>query len=263
MSVVPDIRVERGTSAALADMIWDEFFASRYRGQSLAIHAPYIHDKDCVRSIVATNEGGILGGLIVKDYRSVDQIPVSMIGFVCVRRENRGKQVSRLLLYKAIADARDRGIAGLVLWTATSQVYAHVGFRQDPRDLFFLTGPLKARTSLLVSTTPLTLAPRGLPAFADGAARLETAAASATILNTMNGPSLADWTGEDNDVIDLLGTAVKGPLWINALTSDSLPNAIKQRAAPPLHVVPSRRLALALGRPSITDFPQIRILDRI
>jgi predicted N-acetyltransferase YhbS len=263
MSTVPDIRVDAGTSTEMADLIWKIFFESRCRGQSLDIHAPYIHDKDSVRSVVALNEDGIAGGLIVKDYRTADQTPVSMIGFVCVRPENRGKHLSRLLLLQAIDDARERGIAGLILWSGTPQVYAQVGFQPDPRDMFFQAGPLVGRTSPKVSATALDLAPRGLPAFADGAVHLETEAASATLLNTSKGPALVEWSGNDTNLIELLSAAVKGPLWINAVTSDSLPSAIERRSGPPLQVVPSKRLALPLDRFSTMDFPEIRILNRI
>lgn len=263
MSAVADIHVSAGTSKELAALIWIEFFASRGRGQSLAVHAPYLLHSDAVRSVVATTEDGVAGGLIVKDYRLAEQVPVSMIGFVCVRPENRGQNLSRLLLRTAIDDARARGTAGLVLWTGTPKVYAAVGFQPDPRDVFFQTGPLKGLSSPRVATGALDLAPRGLPAFAQGAVRLATSTASATLLNTGKGPTLAEWSGSDKDVIDLLSVAVPGPLWVNALSSDSLPSAMEECCGPHLDAAKSKRLALSLGRLSIMDFPEIRILDRI
>lgn len=263
MSAVADIHVSPGASAELADLIWTEFFASRGRGQSMAIHAPYLLDYDAVRSVVALTEDGVAGGLILKDYRLAGQVPVSMIGFVFVPPANRGQHLSRLLLLTAIDDARARGIAGLVLWTATPQVYAAVGFQPDPRDVFFQTGPLTGRASPRVATRVLDLAPRGLPAFAQGAARLETSAASATLLKTAKGPALVEWFGDDTDVIDLLGVGVPGPLWVNAILSDSLPSALDRCCGPRLEVVTSKRLALSLGRSPIMEFPEIRVLDRI
>lgn len=263
MSAVADIHVSPGTSAELADLIWTEFFASRRRGQSMAIHAPYLFDSDAVRSVAATAEHGVAGGLILKDYRLTGQVPVSMIGFVCVRPANRGQHLSRLLLHAAIDDARARGIAGLVLWTGTPQVYAAVGFQPDPRDVFFQTGPLSGHSSPKVAIEAMDLVPRGLPAFAQGAVRLETSVAGATLLKTAKGPALVDWSGNDTDVIDLLGVGVPGPLWVNAVSSDSLPRAMEHSSGPSLVAVTSKRLALSLNRLSIMDFPEIRILDRI
>lgn len=263
MSAVADIHVSPGTSAELVDLIWTEFFFSRGRGQSMAIHAPYVLNSDAIRSVAATTEDGVAGGLILKDYRLAGQVPVSMVGFVCVRPANRGQHLSRLLLRAAIEDTSARGIAGLVLWTATPQVYAAVGFQPDPRDVFFLTGPLTGRSSPRVETGALDLAPRGLPAFAQGALRLETSAASATLLNTAKGSALVEWSGNDIDVIDLLSVGVRGPLWVNAISSDSLPRAMERCSGTRLENVSSKRLALSLGRHSIFDFPEIRILDRI
>lgn len=258
-----DIGVQLGTPTPLAEMIWHEFFASRGRGQTLALHAPWLADKDAARSIVAQSEDGILGGLIIKDRCIADHVAVSMVGFVCVRPEKRGQHISRLLLQRAIEDARGRGIAGLVLWTTSPQVYVHVGFQSDPRDVFFQIGQLKTQNPPAFTIENLNLAPRGLPAFADASIRLQSAQASATILETQNGTVLAEWTGTDNSVIDLLGAGVKGPLWVNAQSSDSLPSAIKRRGGPLLQVLPSRRMSLALHRVSIGDFPEIRLLDRI
>lgn len=263
MTRSPDIRVELGTPPSLVELIWQEFFASRGRGKSVAQHAPCLTDKEAVRSIFAESEDDILGGLIVKDRCLAEEAAISMIGFVCVRPEKRGQHISRLLLQRAIEDARGRGIDGLVLWTTSPQVYAHVGFEPDPRDIFFQTRQLEAQSPLAFSVESLDLAPRGLPAFADGAVKLQSEQASATILETPNGPILAEWTGADGSVIDLLGAGVKGSLWVNAQASDSLPSAIKQRNGSPLKTLPSRRLALALDRVSMMEFPEIRILDRI
>lgn len=263
MTGTANICVQSGVPAALQDLIWAEFFASRGRGISLPVHAPWLINGKDVRSITATDCDGLAGGLVIKDHCTFDQAPVAMIGFVCVHPAKRGRHHSRLLLQSAIENARERGMGGVVLWTKTPQVYRYFGFRNDPRDIFVQFASLGSVQNRRVEKAFTELDGRGLPAFATTAYKLSGTMASVTILTTATGRTVAEWAGPDSEVIDLLSSETAAPVSINALSADSLLIALSGRLGPPVLRMPSARYDLPLNGCHQADLPSIRVLDRI
>lgn len=258
-----ETHVQAGTPAIFVELIWEEFFVSRGRGISLLCHAPFLNGDCNVRSIIATHLGRTAGGLIVKDFVAPKEASISLIGFVCVHPESRGQGLSKILLESAVEDAASREKDGLVLWTTTPEIYSHAGFTPDPRDVFVQVDTIPISKKTAFKSANLDLKPRGLPAFADSALLLATDHAKAIICQTPDGPIMCEWNGCDEDVMQLIGSAVDRPLWINAKSTDTLLDAIVLKSGPPIQTCPSRRMALPLSNKTIIDLPEVRILDRI
>lgn len=249
-------------------LIWEEFFRSRGRGVSLAFHSPWIDDPAGLFCVTASEgeAGPVLGTLVVKLRTTDDTHRLGMIGYVCVASDHRGRGISRLMMNDAVLAARERGLASLVLWTQTPQVYRGNGFVPRANDIFRQYGPIKGGPmagELKTQDWPGTGdAARGIPAFASSARRVAGARASIILLETPGGPAVAEWNGQDGDVADLIAAAVPGDWWLNAFADDGLLTELDDRAAT-LQDRPPGMMVLPLDGQDPASVPGVRLLDRI
>ena len=266
------IRVSGVVGPQERELIWEEFYASRGRGTSLNVHAPWL-DSDPTLRCVSAWDGRLVIGCAILRLRIMEPDPiVGMIGFVCVRQEFRGQGVARQILSALILEAKALQLRGLMLWTRSPAIYLRFGFKPDTSELLLKFPKIqncsaKPETFVtylkktVVMSNPLGL--RGLPAFAHSATLFESGATSALVLKTTIGPALAEWKGEDLAVAELLSLVLLESWWLNALTTDTLPSCIQSLVGAPLEQQQSTRLVLSLH----SDFSQItqsiRVMDRI
>lgn len=258
----PTIELDDHVAPDLRALIWNEFFASRGRGRSLADHSPWLDATHGVTAVSAHERASLSGCLIIKDHEIPGQARTAMIGYVCVRPDRRGQGIADALVGAARDLVESRGLEGLVLWTQTPSVYRKHGFLPDNRDVFVQFPPAVAPHRAQTVKRRADFA-RGMPAFATAASAVGSDHADAIVLQTTFGPAIAEWTGPDADVADLLAGVVSASWWLNALAEDTLPDYLAKRLGPPLRVNTSTRQVLPLNGATVADIPGIRLLDRI
>lgn len=257
------IEVDDHVGPEIRSLIWGEFFASRERGISLSMHSPWLDQSHGVTAVSAHEGDSLVGCLIVKDYEVTRQIRSAMIGYVCVRLERRGRGIANALIDAAKDLAQSRGLDGLVLWTQNACIYRKHGFLPDNRDVLVQLPSTVASNGIQSVERHLHLKGRGIPAFSNEVSRLISETASAIILKTTYGPALAEWTGADTAVADLLTGVFTEPWWLNALVEDTLPIRLAERLGSPLRRRSSTRQVLPLNGAKVADIPGIRLIDRI
>lgn len=254
-------------------LIWDIFFKARGRGVSLNLHAPWLCDGSKIECISILADNYVVGCVVLRPYPVSAETTVGMIGFVCVRDDWRGRGLAKAMMTAAEVIARKAGLQALVLWTQTPAVYTSLGFQEDVAELL-MQFEARDAASHEATRTSLSCLPtgragtRGLPAFANDAFVFSNPRASAIMLTTSAGPTLAEWHGDDADVAALVlsGLAQSGlteVFWVNALYDDRLVAALQAICGAPLRKQPSTRLVKNLSESPKMHIPGIRILDRI
>ena len=251
---------------AYASLLWDVFFVQRSRGLSLQAHFPWITRPDDDTRFATLSDGAqLLAGLTL---RRCGDATVA-IGLVCVHPEHRGQGLSTQLLEAALREADQRGYTATTLWTGKPAVYQAHGFVLRDEALQYqvndwpAAAATPARAQRWPDTTEAAGRDRGLPAYAHHCLRVGTDRAELLMLLDPLGASLAEWRGEDADVIELLSAVMPARWRLNALQDDSLPEALAARGTP-LTVSPQQ---LQMWRPgpgaSWPELPRLRLLDRI
>ena len=264
------ITFHAGVPADLRALVWQVFFVSRGRGQSFNVHFPWADDT-AVTAVCAHEQGRLVGGMVVREVCTVDNLRFGMIGLVCVAEVDRGRGWSHRLLDAAASLAQSRGLAALMLWTQKPDVYVRHGFRHDGAELLCdvdQTGLPPASADWLLSPEVAVLgACRGLPAFASAIRRLEREPvgpqACSLVLQTAAGAAVADWCGEADSVAGLLTSALPARWALNALSGDPLIQALERIGCKVHSRFTGARLVLWLQADAGRVLPEVRILDRI
>ncbi len=269
----PDVRrllvVDEVAPAAFVSLCWDVFFASRGRGVTMAAHFPWLRVPGQACFVTLRCDGEVVAGCAIRFVAdSAGRRRGGALGLVCVDPRHRGQGHSARVLERALAHADSLGLADLVLWTSQPGLYARHGFRPDDDALFgtisMPPGTGAGSLALERSAWPDAGETRGLPPFAASAVRWRSAAASAIVLQGPDTPILAEWTGADDDVADLLAHAMPGSWRINALEGDTLPRTLAGRGGD-VRLAPSRlRMVRSPDDPAAPGrrYP-LRVLDRV
>jgi N-acetylglutamate synthase-like GNAT family acetyltransferase len=268
------LSISRGVPAAAQELIWDVFFVSRHRGISLSAHFPWIvnnFDVICITiestNCVASNE--VVGALVIKPAHMEDVGVIGMLGLVCVNETFRRKGISSLLLSKAINVGEAKGWRALVLWTNQPGVYLRHGFSVDSNDLFG-----KVQNPLNTPCANVKFSPtkwhakgdtpdRGIPAFANSIDLITASQATLTVLRTNTGLSVAEWTGNEKFVVQLIECALPVHWWLNVAENDPVLSELRSRGfSMDLHPG-SFRMIRPLSVDKSLRVPYINLLDRV
>jgi GNAT superfamily N-acetyltransferase len=250
-------------------LCWEVFFQSRGRGVSMRAHFPWLHVPGQAVFVTLRAAGEVIAGCAMRfiDDRTPGRRGAT-IGLVCVDAKHRGQGHSSRVLERAIAHADALGLADLVLWTGKPGVYERHGFAPDDDGLYgTVCAPAAVAPTALAATRsawPGDADLRGLPPFAATGVQWRCGDASAIVLQDAGGAILAEWSGPDAAVADLLAQAMP-PAWrINALAEDSLPALLAERGFA-LDLQPSRlRMRRpAQGAAATPGRYDLRVLDRI
>ena len=248
--------------------VWHEFFRSRNRGVSCAVHLGWLESAGI--TFVGLRQSGVLvAGLVVRGIAGrAGMGRAGMIGLVWVEPALRGQGLSRILLAETIAWSQKQGLMDLVLWTGKPDVYAKAGFRPCDNAMF---GPVRMgrrrRDGGQVTGTmswPGAFDSRSLPAFACAGTVLQGEGVSAVVLSTAAEPIVAEWTGDDRAVMTMLAAWMPERWSLNALDGDALPELLRERGDD-VALAPARlRMILSLdGATADRHHYPLRLLDRI
>jgi len=261
-TAVPHLQSARAAPAGARQLFWDVFFASRGRGVDLHTHCPWLADPAATHCISLTDDGQIVAALALRERSVVGVGRIGLIGLVCVHEAWRGRGLSRQLLDAAVSQARDDGLADLLLWTAKPEVYATLGFEADRQEQFIqVDAPTRAST-VPASSGPTPRGP-GLPPFATAAWDWATGDASLTTLDGPAGATLADWSGDWDGVFRLIDDALPRHWSVNLPADAPLLRELTRRdyrcAARP----GAWQLRLHTGSGPAAPLPPIPLLERV
>ena len=261
--------VHQGVPGSVKALIWEVFFASRGRGIALSVHFPWMDDDQNVRSIsidlTENRTTQTVAALVLKPARFAGSM-VGLLGLVCVAAEQRGRGLSSLLIEAAVEAGLQMDWRALVLWTQVPDLYARYGFNLNGNDVFAaIGGPADQRGSKKFRTRPWPWHgdARGLPAFSSGATRIITDRASVIVLETTVGAAVAEWSGDDVEVADLLHASLPDRWSLNAQADDTLIDELSRRGFLCTLRPSSSRMVRELSEHGGMTVPPIRILDRI
>lgn len=250
---------------AYAALLWDVFFVQRGRGLSLEEHFPWIVHPQGGASFATLSDGdALLAGLIVRPCSPM----AAAVGLVCVHPAYRGQGLSTQLLQQTLVEVDRLGHAATTLWTGKPTVYERHGF--VPRDdgvqyqvSDWQAGPASAPARRWPDAAESASQRRGLPAYAHHGLRVGTTRAELLLLQDPLGMALAEWQGEDADVIELLAAVMPRRWRLSALQGDTLPAVLAARGA--AMAASPQQLQMWRLRPGVPspELPRLRLLDRI
>ena len=250
---------------AYAALLWDTFFTQRGRGLSLTAHLPWMDTPAPGLAFATLSEGDtLLAGLTVRPCGDL----TAAVGLVCVRADQRGKGLSRMLLEQALTCVDEGGFNATTLWTGKPRVYESQGFRAldesllcDVRDLPPREAAVQARS--WPDAQEVGSKDRGLPPYALHGLRFCSDRAAALVVQDPLGVSVAEWQGSDDAVVALLRAVMPARWRLQALGSDTLPQALAANGAT-LNITP-QALQMWRARPGqpLPPLPPLRLLDRI
>ncbi|MDM8355005.1 GNAT family N-acetyltransferase [Pandoraea communis] len=216
---------------AYRDLAWDIFFRQRGRGLDLLSHFPWIEKSHpSIWCVLARDSDTVVGGLTVLE-RPCARGVFGIVGLVCVDASMRGQKIASRLTQMAIGHARSRQCGALTLWTGQPHFYAGQGFViQDGGAYGWVTRT--AGVSSALTHTDFRRVPciateamgRGVPPFALGMTRIESAlsGAAVTLVDDANGPTVAEWQGDDAEVDALFRAALPERFRLNCRHDDTL-----------------------------------------
>ena len=249
-------------------LCWKVFFTSRGRGVSMNTHFPWLAIPGEACHVIMTFGADVVAGCTLRWIRDAKNGRAGgAIGLVCVDENHRGKGYSTQVLERAIAHARKLGLADVVLWTSKPGIYERFGFKSADNAVY---GHVSAHPQLPSGTTPIRVPwpdvaeARGLPPFAMQAWRWHLGDTSAIVILDAQGAILAEWSGEEEAVVNLLEQAMPATWRINALQGDALLATLNRRGYATALQPSNLRMILRLDSDSSleTDY-QLRVLDRI
>ena len=269
------LTLEQASSPEWLDLMWSTFFRGRGRGRSLVEHFPWLTDLERSRTWLATirdDRSQLVAGLALRRHSA--QSDTASVGLVCVRADRRGQGLSKRLLTGAIEQAQALGMTRLTLWTGKPVVYLKLGFHARDSALF---GWVRNEAfSPASGTGPIRRVPwpngaerqghnRGLPPFAVDAYRLIDGLdrAQAIVVDDGSGPIVAEWSGDESDVAQLVRASLPARWRMNSLRGDRL---IAELVGAGLEV-DLNASCLQMWRTDVdrarNALPPLRVLDRI
>lgn len=257
--------IRAGITAAVRDLFWHEFFASRGRGISLDVHCPWLADAAGVHGLWLADErapGGVAAALVIREREISPQTRIGLVGLVCVHEPLRGQGLSAVLLAEALRQARALGLSDLILWTAKPAVYACAGFVEDVREISLSVQTPKDPPPLRAAPTRRPLA-CALPAFATHAWAWQADGARLTTLDGPWGVTLADWQGEPDALIALLGHAMPAQWRVNGAPDEPLFADLTRHGFAMQTLAGTWRMRAHTGAGPAIAVPSISLLERI
>jgi N-acetylglutamate synthase-like GNAT family acetyltransferase len=266
-----DVLKFAGASEAARALFWDVFFSSRGRGVSLQAHFPWLEDTSevtCLEIRDPANFERSIAALIIRTIRLPSTESVGLIGLVCVESTWRGRGLSVELMSNAIDHAKHVGLPALVLWTLNPGIYEQHGFCIDDQDL---TGNISRPQARAVSIEYVRdIWPgsanhdhkRGLPPFASSGQRLKSDRAELILVGSESRVTLAEWSGTDSDVVDLIETVILEPWILNIRAHDALIAELTKREFK-VDVVPGALRMIKRLSDNFLALPPIKLIDRI
>jgi GNAT superfamily N-acetyltransferase len=223
------MKVDPGMPSGVRSLVWDVFFKSRGRGESLLAHFPWIDRPDGFHTLwlqAPDEPERAIAALVIKPGPWGQHGRAALLGLVCVHPDWRGQGLSADLLQEVMHVAHDLGFRALVLWTQMPALYENWGFASVAQErLLQVRGVVNLTLPLSVVEQDVTL-PEGLPPFALSAQRWQTSAAQAVVLQMPGGMALADWCGPSVAVAHLLMATMPAVWLLNALPQDDLPEVL-------------------------------------
>lgn len=266
--------VHRGVPRAAQTLIWKVFFSSRGRGIDLPTHYPWIDTETGVTSVLISqdvrNEAqSTAAALVIKEATSLNTETVGLVGMVCVDKAFRGQGLSHKLLAVATEVGKEQSYRSLILWTNKPDVYARHGFAVDSHDRY---GPVWKHPAAnedrgfchnLAGITVEDRSTRGVPAFAKSVLTFGNHAASITVLPTMQGYTLAEWTGEWDAIFQVVEQILPENWNLNAPADSEIYGELIKRGYSSELQASSQRMICNLSGKGLPDLPYIPLLNRI
>jgi GNAT superfamily N-acetyltransferase len=250
-------------------LVWDVFFKSRDRGISLDAHFPWLESSDSWYVVIKFNLK-VVGGLVVKKINlKIKNDAAGIVGLVCVDEKYRCRGYLKLMLDLAITEAKNRKYNYLILWTEKSKLYRKFGFEINDdsfygwaeKDIFLSNKNLK----IYCSDWPANNNERGIPPFANKCTQYSTDVANITVISDSLGPILAEWSGGNFNVLDIIRNILPKKYRLNIFASDSLHYSLIENGWT-LSLVPSQLQMVLKLFPSASPYAaayKLRVLDRI
>lgn len=265
----PDLVVDETAPADFVSLCWRVFFELRARGVSMPAHFPWLTAPGQAFFVIDRSGQDVRAGCAVRFIADrTGERRAGAIGLVCVDPRHRGQGHATRVLERAVQHADRLGLVDLVLWTSHPGLYERHGFRPDDNALVgTVSAPARASggwPEVTRSTWPAPGDERGLPPFASQGECWRSTAASAIVLQGADGAILAEWTGADDDVADLLARALPATCRMNALASDSLPSVLAARGWT-VRLAPAqlRMIRTSDRRVRAPRVDNLRVLDRV
>lgn len=265
--------VYRGAPAHARELIWEVFFRSRGRGIDLTTHYPWIDDSTRVTSIVIDAAGEkaprAAAALVLKAETLPGGKKVGLVGLVCVDQAYRGRGLSRRLIAAAVKVGRDQSLDALVLWTSKPNVYVKQGFVVDSEDWYGTVwnrsqgGVARAFCPNPAGLRAVDKSALGVPAFAKRVLMFSNDSASLTVLPTMQGYTLADWSGPWDQVFHIIERVLPDSWNLNAPADSLICTELESRGYHQELQSGSQRMIHDLTGRAWVDLPYIPLLNRI
>jgi GNAT superfamily N-acetyltransferase len=214
----------------LRKIFWNVFFEMKQRGISLSRHFPWIEnpagDAIFIRAIESARAAG---GLVLRTrHMTVNgrAIKIGMIGLVCVREEDRGRGISKLLLLAAIEYARKEQFDYLTLWTSQHAIYEKFGFHTHDQWLYGTVGVESEPTAIETEAAYRAIFTEDeslpLPPYASKSYSYSDGEISIVLLEDAKGVIVADYQGNARKVARFLSLHLPAQWRLNITANDLL-----------------------------------------
>ncbi|MDZ7892206.1 MAG: GNAT family N-acetyltransferase [Rhodoferax sp.] len=260
------------------DLIWATFFESRNRGISLDVHFPWMSDASSTYCLTIYDQAlswkkTAVAALVIRVIQSAVGDSFGLIGLVCVTPKFRRLGISSKLMLGAVEVGIARHWKGLMLWTQKPDVYLGQGFFIAGRELFgsvecLSATPISAVTLSAIcqkdwpTTTDIGLR-RGLPPFATGAIEYSQDGSRLVVLQTQTGPTVADWDGEADVVLKIIGQVLPRKWFLNTYPDDAVMTLLASKGMEFQLTAATSRMTKLLSDQVPFRWPKVGILDRI
>lgn len=233
--MISNILLKREASEDYLSLIWQIFFLDKKRGITLDAHFPWLTDK-CENTWFLESrdiEGVLLGGLVVKLCFSEDSIGISKVGkvgLVCVEPRYRGQGIAKKLMNALIEFSQKTGFSALTLWTSQPYIYINSGFEYSDNALFgMIEFPETEQNEPQSSFYSREKNELGIPPFATSCRVFSNDLAKVTVIYDDKGAIISDWSGNDEDVVNLMELVFKGPIRLNSSLNAPINRILKNK----------------------------------
>lgn len=265
--------IHQGVPPSARALIWKVFFSSRGRGVDLPTHYPWIGNRAQVTSVLISRSGSsdesAAATLVIKEEALPNVGTVGLVGLVCVDDAFRGSGLSHQLLSAATDIGKEKSYDCLVLWTNKPNVYVKHGFTVDSHDRYgavrrhAATGQDNLFHHDLTGVTVEDKSSQGVPAFAQSVIAFSNHTASITVIQTLQGCTLTEWTGDWDAVFQIIDQALPDQWNLNAPGNSGIYAELINRGYSPELQVNSQRMISSLSGKNFPSFPYISLLNRI
>jgi len=232
-------------------------------------HFPWLNDSQDVACLVINTDSNLevetLATLVIKKVYFDTFGLVGQIGLVCVKEKFRGYGFSALLMNLAYEYGKRFSLKALVLWTSKPEVYEKAGYVVDGVDYF---GSVKNVFPGQTNSSKCNLFAQncnelGVPAFATEVVKYSAGSGSITVCNSSRGPTLVDYSGDEESVIEIIKNTLPESWYLNSNENSYFVDLLKKSYFE-LDLKPSSVRMVLFFKPSPEEkIPYIGILNRI